>query len=192
MKHDPRFENLGVFILLTLGIVALLMLVFEMAYGNEYYNLDDLTTDQYVEKNEGLQPDYDQTIAGPNISPLECSIERVVPLSTFLREQLRSDGTTWYYFDTNGDGIFDVTMTRPADDNKYPSLYFFDRDYIQGDNGPKPEIGYNDVLRDGTCGDIRVYWLPSFKIPPFDSNRHDGEPADCVTRDCDKPSKGVL
>lgn len=182
---------LAIVILLISILTVLVGMQLSPAYGDEYYNLKDLTTDPYRYENEGLHPPYLQGKELPDILPLECGIERVVPLNTYLGSKEKANGTTWYYFDTNLDGIFDVTMSlATGDENRHPVLYYFDRDYVQGENGPSPEIGYVDVLRTGECklgadGNIRIYWVPE------QPKNKIGE-ADCVRGDCDSRQEGDL
>ena len=173
MKHDPRIENMGVMILIALGISALIMLAVEIASGEpviprqmEYY-------DQYIEENEGLQPEYDQNKAIPSLLPLECGIERETPISTYIGEKDMPNGLTLYLYDTNSDGKADVQIHVPTgDDNRYPLFYSIDRDF----DGETAEITYVDEARDGSCRKISVYWTKSkgFLQPEYQPNYKEG------------------
>jgi len=139
----------------------------------EYLNLDELTTDPYVEKNEGLQPEYDQNKAIPNVWPLECGIERETPISTYMSQEEKSNGLTIYFYDTNSDGKADVQIYVPIGDaNRYPLFYSIDRDF----DGETAEITYIDEAQDGTCSSISVYWTKSkgFLKPEYKPNYKEG------------------
>ena len=93
----------------------------------------------------------DDTLGG--IRPLECGIERPTPNETFMGGQLLANGLEAYMFDTNKDDQFDVQIMIPQhDENRYPSIYMFDRTPYDGE----PNITYQDTLRDGTCNGIEV------------------------------------
>ena len=158
---------------LTVLALALIALTSKV-YADEYYNLEDLTTDQYVEKNEGLQPEYDQTITPPNVWPLECGIERETPISTYTGEKDMPNNLTIYFYDTNNDGKADVQIYVPTNDliNRYPLFYSIDRDF----DGETAEITYVDEDRDGTCTGIGVYWTKSkgFLKPQYGPNYKEG------------------
>lgn len=93
----------------------------------------------------------DDTLGG--IRPLECGIERPTPNETFMGGLLMANGLEAYMFDTNNDGQFDAQIMIPqGDQNRYPTLYMFDRHPYDG----QPNITYQDTLRDGTCNGIEV------------------------------------
>lgn len=123
----------------------------------------------------------------PPIKTLECGIERVVPKESFHHYSMSQNGLESYWFDTNKDGLYDVEiMASQGDENRFPVFYTFDRDYDR-----QPDITYVDKLRDGTCNGIEVYWLKG-QEEKEESNKHDGEPVDCITQDCDNRKEGVL
>lgn len=89
------------------------------------------------------------------IRPLECGIERPTPNETFIGGQLLGNGLEAYLFDTikRGNGQFDAQIMIPqGDQNRYPTIYMFDRPPYDGE----PNITYEDTLRDGTCNGIEV------------------------------------
>ena len=98
----------------------------------------------------------------PNIHLLECSIERVVPIETYIGTHQAANGLDHLSFDTNKDGRADVQVSIPTgDENRYPLFYAFDRDHVVDAQGlTSPEIVYADQARDGTCTGIIVYWVP--------------------------------
>lgn len=123
----------------------------------------------------------------PNIKPLECGIERVVPLDSFMRSEFLQNGLEAHLYDTNGDGVFDVQILIPqGDTNRYPVLYMFDRDY-DGD----PDIQYVDKNRDGSCEGVEVYWYPGMEDggnpPPKQKGK--GE-VDCFRDGCNRLDEG--
>lgn len=159
------------------GFVVLmfsLIILVSKVVADEYRNLEDLTTDPYIEKNEGLHPDYDQTPPPPDVWPLECGIERATPPDSFQKELESPNNLTIYFYDTNHDGKADVQMYVPLDDliNRYPLFYSIDRDY----NGADAEITYIDTKRDGTCEGIQVYWTKEkgLLMPNLQPNYQEG------------------
>ena len=97
----------------------------------------------------------DELIWG-TLTPLECGIEREVPMSTLKFNFYLPNGIEVFAFDTNGDGQVDAELGLPQGDlNRYPMAYFFDRDY-DGDM----DIKWDDAKRDGTCGEnITATWI---------------------------------
>jgi len=184
-----------VIIIVTFALIYMGVFIYfwgNLARGEEYYNLAPLTTDPHVEHNEGLQPPYWQDLPRPNILPLECGIERETPDSSYMYEHEAPNGLTYYYYDTNGDTHADVQISIATDDeNRYPFLYFFDRDYVINETEPKtaPEIGYVDNKRDGSCSGITVYWTPQIERERAEDKYRE---TDCVTGDCDHRQKGEL
>lgn len=103
----------------------------------------------------------DDTLGG--IRPLECGIERPTPNEAFMGGRLMANGLEAYMFDTNRDGQFDVQIMIPQDDqNRYPTIYMFDRPPYDG----QPNITYGDTLRDGTCNGIEVIDVQSDVFDP--------------------------
>ena len=98
---------------------------------------------------------HDELIWG-TLTPLECGIEREVPMDTLVGNYFMGNGLEVFLFDTNHDGVFDAQLMLPQGDiNRYPAIYMFDRDY-DGD----PDIKWDDAKRDGTCGEnITATWI---------------------------------
>jgi hypothetical protein len=154
-----------------------------------------------------LQPDYETPV--PDMTPLECGIQRPTPWSDYIGEKNSESGLTIYRFDSNHDGRVDVQIATPTgDENRYPLFYSFDRDY-DGD----PDITYIDRFRNGDCvvkdeegnvlydekgqisHTIGVYWTQKqgyTESQEKESSRHEGNPVDCVTQDCDSRSDSTL
>lgn len=104
-----------------------------------------------------------------NITPLECGIERVVPLETMIANLNLGNGLESFLFSTVGGKKPDFEMLIPeGDENRYPLFYRVDRDF-----DGFIDIVYVDDKRDGTCKGVRVYWLPKEQPP---TNRHQGDP----------------
>lgn len=101
-------------------------------------------------------PQDDKELIWGTIQPLECGIERVVPPETLMGNYFIENGLEAFIYDTNGDGERDVQIMLPQGDiNRYPLVYLFDRDY-DGD----PDILWNDMKRDGTCGpNLEAQWI---------------------------------
>lgn len=101
-------------------------------------------------------PQDDKELVWGTIKPLECGIEREVPMSTLKYNFYLPNGVEIFAFDTNGDGMIDVEAGLPQNDlNRYPLAYFFDRDH-DGDM----DIKWDDSKRDGTCGDnLTATWI---------------------------------
>jgi len=97
-----------------------------------------------------------------------------------MRVELLADSSRAYVYDRNGDGKMDFVAIVPPELNRYPEEYQVDNNYDL-----TPEFNMVDTLRDGTCLGIQ----PKIKVP---LHRHDGDPADCVTQDCDKRKEGRL
>lgn len=126
----------------------------------------------------------DETTTPPDILPLECGIERVVPPETYMRSEFLQNGLIAHLYDTNRDGVFDVQILIPQGDlNRYPVLYMFDRDY-DGD----PDIEYVDKNRDGTCDRIEPYWYPGMDDQP-PKQKGKGE-VDCFRDGCNQLHEG--
>lgn len=138
--------------LVVLGFGVAIALALVVGVVNVAWPLED---GEYVPL-ESIQP-----VQGPNIKPLECGIERVVPPESFMATYQTENGLEIHLFDTSGDGKRDVEIAIPqGDENRYPLFYAFDRAPFDP-KGP-PDIIYQDTLRDGTCDGINVYWTPRF------------------------------
>lgn len=118
------------------------------------------------------------------IWPLECGIEKEVPVETFMVSEYQENGLEVFWFDTDGNGQRDVAMYIPqGDENRYPLYYAFDRT-----GNDKPDIVYGDTHRDGTCDGIGVVWYEGMEMPS--NHRKEGEPVDCVRNNCDRKMEG--
>ena len=149
MSHsikDPNQDN-NIILLLCVGVVVALALMV------------GVVNKLYPQEGEYIPLERITPIDKPNILPLECGIERVVPVESFRGSFLPGNGLEVYTYDTDGDGQRDVEIAIPeGDENRYPLFYFFDRKPYDD----QPDIGYVDKLRDGTCHGIHVYWTPHF------------------------------
>lgn len=103
-----------------------------------------------------MGPQAENELVWGTLTPLECGIEREVPMSTLKHNFYLPNGIEVFAFDTNGDGMIDVEVGLPQNDlNRYPLAYFFDRDH-DGDM----DIKWDDSKRDGTCGEnITATWI---------------------------------
>ena len=91
----------------------------------------------------------------PNLTPLECGMERPTPPEDYLESYYLENGLEVFMYDSNHDGKFDAQLSLPqGDQNRYPLFYMFDRTY----NG-EPDILYQDHLRDGSCENIEWKYL---------------------------------
>ena len=154
-----------------LGALAFAVGVFwvQVTQGDEYLPLDSISR-----------------VPKPTIKPLECGLQRETPESAYLGSKFAPNGLEYHYYDTNGDGVRDVVIAIPqGDENRYPLLYSFDNTY-----DGQPDITWIDRLRDGTCGNVGVYWYRGQKEP--ESSRKEGEIADCINNDCNKRKEGEL
>lgn len=123
----------------TLGLILL-------TSGGEYIPLDQVSK-----------------IPTPNLTPLECGIERVVDPSTYIGAHNLSNGLEAHTYDTSGDGVMDVQIMLPqGDENRHPLFYMFDRPPYDGE----PNVVYKDTLRDGSCKGIEVVYSKGDTFEP--------------------------
>lgn len=95
----------------------------------------------------------------PNITPLECALQRETPVEAFMESAYLANGLEAFAYDTNGDGKNDVQLMLPQNDpNRYPLYYMFDNNY-----DGEPDVNWIDHLRDGTCGNIELIWYGAQK-----------------------------
>lgn len=166
MKH---YVEVLIYSVLLAALIVFCLAVWNDTHADEYLPLDSISP-----------------VIKPDIKPLECNLQRETPDSAYMGSSLAQNGLEYHYYDTNGDGVRDVVIAIPqGDENRYPLMYSFDNTY----NG-EPDITWIDRLRDGTCGDVDVYWYRGQRTP--ESNRHENKPVDCVTEDCDKLKEGEV